>query len=80
MSVADIKAHIHELVDRSDDEQLLKDVEQRLTQPAEPDILDELTPAQLAGLMQAREDVKAGNYITLQQHKEHLDQWVRSRQ
>jgi hypothetical protein len=80
MSVADIKAHIHELVDRSDDEQLLKDVEQLLAQPAEPDILDELTPTQLAGLKRAREQARTGDYISLEEHKAHLRQWLQARQ
>jgi hypothetical protein len=80
MSVTDIKAHIHELVDRSEDEQLLKDVEQLLAQPAEPDILDELTPTQLAGLRRAQEQIKAGNYISLEEHKAHIRKWLLARQ
>jgi hypothetical protein len=76
MSVTDIKAHIHELVDRSTDEQLLKDVEQLLNQPAEPDFLDELTPAQLASLRRAQAQHHTGQTIYHDDMKVRISQWL----
>ena len=79
MSIQEMKSKIHHLVDEEKDENLLKGVSRILSGESEYDILDDLTDEQLAGLEKAREEVRTGNYVTLAEHKQKVDQWLAAR-
>ncbi len=77
--IADIKAHIHQLVEQVSDRQVLEQIEHLLTGQPETDILDDLSLEQLTELQRAREQARTGNYISLSAHKAHLQQWLQDR-
>ena len=74
-----MKSRIHQLVDEEEDETLLEAVNRILARDADGDILDDLTDEQLAGIEQAREEVRQGNYVTLAEHKQKIEQWLAAR-
>lgn len=79
MSIQEMKSRIHQLVDEAKDETLLEEVNRILSGESEYDILDDLTDEQLAGLEKAREEVRNGNYVTLDEHKQKIEQWLSAR-
>lgn len=79
MSIQEMKSKVHHLVDELQDETILKEVTRLLSGESENDILDDLTDEQLAGLEKAREEVRNGNYITLAEHKQKIEQWLSAR-
>lgn len=79
MSIQEIRSRIHQLVDKEEDETLLEAVNRILARNTESDILDDLTDEQLAGIEQAREEVRQGNYVTLSEHKQKIEQWLAAR-
>lgn len=70
MSIQEMKSRIHQLVDEIDDETLLEEVNRILAGNADGDILDDLTDEQLAGIEQAREEIRQGNCSTLEEMRE----------
>lgn len=79
MSIQEMKSRIHQLVDEVNDEILLEEVNRILSGQSEYDILDDLTDEQLAGIEKAREEVRNGNYVTLAEHKQKIEQWLSAR-
>ncbi len=75
MSVQEYKRRLHEVIEETDDEAILRRMLD-VTNPVanDRDILDDLSPAQLAGLMEAREQGRQGNYITLDEFKKRMEQ------
>ena len=71
-----MKSRIHQLVDEEEDETLLEAVNRILVRKSDSDILDDLTDEQLEGIEQAREEVRQGNYVTLAEHKQMIEQWL----
>ena len=74
-----MKSRIHQLVDEVEDETLLEEVNRILARNADRDILDDLTDEQLAGIEQAREEVRQGKGMPLAEHKRKIEQWLAAR-
>lgn len=72
-----MKRKIHHMVDNVDDEDMLVEVSRILS--GEPDILDEWTDEQIAGIQKGREEVKAGKGMSLAEHKQNLEQRLATR-
>ena len=79
MNIQEIRSRIHQLVDEEEDETLLEAVNRILARNTDSDILNDLTDEQLAGIEQAREEVRQGNYVTLAEHKQKIEQWLAAR-
>ena len=78
MSILEYKQRLHELIDSEEDESLLEEVHRILSiKQTERDILDDLTPEQLAGLEKARKDGREGRYIPLADFKKEVNQWLK---
>jgi hypothetical protein len=84
MSVQEMKIQIYQLVDHTDDEsaleQLLQQAKNILADQSETerDILDDLTPEQLAGLERARQEGHEGKYTKIAEFKQEVSQWLRN--
>lgn len=77
MNVQEYKQRLHELIERSEDETLLEEAYRILSiQQPEKDILDELTPAQLAELEKAIDEAQQGKGTPHTEVKKRLDQWI----
>ncbi|GAB2604349.1 hypothetical protein [Spirosoma areae] len=79
MSIQEMKSKIHQLVDDLQDETILNEVSRILLGESENDILDDLTDEQLEGIEKAREEIRNGNYVTLAEHKQKIEQWLSAR-
>ena len=79
MSIQEMKSRIHQLVEEIDDETLLEEVNRILAGSTDRDILDDLTDEQLAGIEQAREEVRQGKGMPLADHKRKIEQWLTNR-
>ena len=81
MSVQEKKSQLIMLVEHTENEPgldlLLEQAAYILSSP-QRDILDDLTPTQLAGLERARQEGRAGKYTTLADFKKEVSQWLKS--
>ena len=68
-----MKSRIHQLVDEAKDETLLEEVNRILSGAPEYDILDDLTDEQLAGIEKAREEVRNGKGMPLEDFKRKME-------
>lgn len=79
-----MKIQIYQLVEHTDDESALEQLLQQAKniladQPeTERDILDDLTPEQLAGLERARQEGREGKYTKIAEFKQEVSQWLRN--
>ena len=78
MNVADIKSKLHHLIDVAEDETALEAALQVLENP-QPDVLDDLSPADLAKLDLALEQARRGEGILWSDYKKKLDLWLAER-
>lgn len=77
-----MKVQICQLVEHTDNElvleQILQQARELISDQPEGDILDDLTPEQLAGLELARQEGRKGKYTTLADFKREVGQWLKS--
>ena len=77
-----MKVQICQLVEHTDNElvleQILQQARELISDQPEGDILDDLTPEQLAGLELARQEGREGKYTTLADFKREVGQWLKS--
>lgn len=78
MSVAEVKAEVHRLIDQIDDETYLREVMDAMRSEAEQptDVAYELSQEELAQLPASLEAVKQGRYTTNEQLKNEVKQWL----
>jgi len=79
MSIQQLKSHICELVEDTEDEALLKAVNRILSMPEDADMAEDFTDEQVAAIKLAEEEVSRGNYVTLAEHKRKIEQWLINR-
>ena len=80
MSIQEMKSRIHQLVDEEEDETLLEAVNRILARKSDSDILDDLTDEQVAGIEQAREEVRQGKGMPLADFKRKMEiKWPQSK-
>ncbi|WP_080058896.1 hypothetical protein [Spirosoma aerolatum] len=79
MSIQEMRSKLHQLIDEEQNETILAEVSRILSGESETDILEDLTDDQLAGLEKAREEIQNGNYISLAEHKQKIEQWLAAR-
>lgn len=77
-----MKVQICQLVEHTDNElvleQILQQARELISDQPEGDILDDLTPEQLAGLELSRQEGREGKYTTLADFKREVGQWLKS--
>ena len=73
MSIQEMKNKIHHLVDKANDEVLLKEVSRILSGEPEQNLFDGLTDEQLAGLQKAREEARNGQGMPLADFKRKME-------
>ena len=77
-----MKVQICQLVEYADNElvleQILQQARELISDQPEGDILDDLTPEQLAGLELSRQEGREGKYTTLADFKREVGQWLKS--
>ena len=82
MSVQEMKVQICQLVEHTDNElaleQILQQARELISDQPEGDILNDLTPEQLAGLELSRQEGREGKYTTLVDFKREVGQWLKS--
>lgn len=82
MSVQEKKSQLIQLVEHTNNEHIVEHLLQQardlISDQPGGDILDDLTPDQLAGLEQARQEGRDGKYTTLADFKREVSQWLKS--
>lgn len=80
MSVQEYKQRLHEVIDGADDEAALRELLDTANWVlGGRDILDDLTPEQLARIDSSMEQIKQGSIVPSSQVKEEAMQWLRKR-
>ncbi|GAB3690068.1 hypothetical protein GCM10027592_07090 [Spirosoma flavus] len=73
MSIQELKSKIHLQIDEQLNEAILVEVSRILSSDISRDILDDLTDEQLAGLEKAREEVRQGKGMSLDDFKRKME-------
>ncbi len=76
MSIQQLKSHIHQQVDDTDDKTILEAINRILSMPADDNTAEDFTDEQVEAIKLAEQEVSRGNYVTLAEHKRKIEQWV----
>jgi len=77
--IAQLKAKIHEQIDKLDDEttlQMLREAVESYSTPSQKDILDELSPEQFQRLSESIQQANEGKTLTNEEVKQKVREWL----
>ena len=77
--IAELKAKIHEQVDKLDDEttlQMLQEAVSAYSSPFQKDILDELSPEQFSRLSESVKQANEGKTLSNDEMKQKVREWL----